>query len=579
MTTRLSQNKLAAVVAALQARGDSIPPHLASLVPTIAMAGSEQELDLWLAQRFGHILTSRNAPRHDNLLRWFDDITVGNYQPPRVEIWSRGGGKSQAYEIGITRCGIKLSRRFALIVSDTQGQADSHVQSIGALLEAAGAEPAINRFGRAKGWRRDQLRTKNGFSVAGFGVDAGQRGIRIEEFRPDFICFDDCDSRHDSLDAVIKKIECITQTIMPTGSADCIYLWIENMIHSNSISAQLVDERADFLLNRDIATVEKAVNGLQVEMIPRPGRKPLYKVVAGTATWEGQNLDIVEKQINDWGYETFLRESQHEVRAGSAFFDQYENLRHRKPALFTPHNPPPRYWKYYIGIDDGYDDPFAAVLIGVDTKGKVHGMDCVQNRRFTNVQKCEALALMLETWHLDKEDVTCGYDETMRNRPQLEGVTGESSVEVFLNNGFIMVPVRNALPVQTSGFMYIRELLRIAGDPSPAIEFWSGFTDKLTVALENATHDKRQPEKINHDGSSHLVQSLRYAIAMRPEAGEEPREDAENAQVWYYPGPGGSLVKAVVLEEKDLPEPLRSPVNYENGMSGDYFDPFNPGWG
>ncbi len=510
------------------------------------------------------------------MLAWFDGIQTGLRYKPRVEVWPRGGGKSATYELGLTRLAVKLTRRFALIVSDTQSQADSHVQSVAAFLLQAGASPAISVQGRPRGWRRDQLQTKNGFYVAGFGVEGGQRGIRVEEFRPDIIIFDDVDGRHDSPDAVAKKVECITESIMPAGSPDCIYLWIENVIHSNSITQQLIDERADFLLDREIAVVEPAVWGLTYDTVPRDGRKPLYRITGGTPTWAGQDLATCEYQINAWSLETFLRESQHAVWYGSAFFDQWDDTRHRQPAKYAPESPPPSWWRYYGGLDDGYDDPFAFVLYGVDARGKVHGMGALQERRLTNVQKAERVAMLLEEWHIPREHCTIGYDETMRNRPSVNGVKGESGVQVFHNAGFSMVPVANNADAQTNGFMYIRELLRVPGSPSPAIEVWDGYADRIVTALSTATHDKTHPEKINHDGASHICQATRYAVAMRMDKAEPPTTDASQVR-WVYPGPDGGRV-AVIAREEDLPAALRSPVHDETGQYPDWYDPANPGW-
>ena len=73
--------------------------------------------------------------------------------------------------------GARRRRRYALYVSGTQPQADKHVQNIGRLLESnafADMYPGmgsrgVNKYGTAKGWRRNQLQTGSGFVVDAIG--------------------------------------------------------------------------------------------------------------------------------------------------------------------------------------------------------------------------------------------------------------------------------------------------------------------------------------------------------------------------------------------------------------------------
>ena len=142
----------------------------------------------WIAENFPHVASQPFAERHVGLWEWADALTPGVRPRARVEVWPRGGAKSSTGELATAWVGTKLTRRFVLIVSETQEQADKHVQAISALFERIGAERAVGKYGSSKGWRRNQLRTDNGFNVAALGLDVAARGIKLDEFRPDLIC-------------------------------------------------------------------------------------------------------------------------------------------------------------------------------------------------------------------------------------------------------------------------------------------------------------------------------------------------------------------------------------------------------
>lgn len=91
----------------------------------------------------------------------------------------RGHGKSTRAEIIAAALGVRGKRRYCIYVSETQQQADQHVQSIGALLESEAVgrfypehgECRLGKYGHVLGWRRDPLSTSGRFTVDAFGLD------------------------------------------------------------------------------------------------------------------------------------------------------------------------------------------------------------------------------------------------------------------------------------------------------------------------------------------------------------------------------------------------------------------------
>jgi len=273
--------------------------------------------------------------RHVRLLEWFEVLAPGVKPRARVEVWPRGGAKSSTGELGVVRLGarevewqteradedgsvrrvveVRPPRRFVLYVSGTQNQANKHLAAIEIKFEQLGVPPLVGAYGNSKGWKVDLLRTSNGFNVLALGLDAAARGLKLDDFRPDLIIFDDIDSRHDSPDVVEKKIETITDSILPAGSTDCAVLFLQNKIHKNSVVSQLCDGRAKFLLTREPAKVEPAMRDLEIEQSETATGLYVYRITGGEATWEGQDIETCQGQINEWGRAAFMREAQHKV--------------------------------------------------------------------------------------------------------------------------------------------------------------------------------------------------------------------------------------------------------------------------
>jgi phage terminase large subunit-like protein len=275
--------------------------------------GSDLPWPIWCRAKFAHVTVYPFADFHERMWEWGEGLIPGVRPQPHIEILGRGLGKSTTAELICARAGSKLSRRFVLYVCGSQEQADEHVASIASLFETMGVERAVGKYGHSKGWRRNQLRTANGFNVAAYGLDAGIRGVKIDQYRPDLIILDDLDNGEDSLKTIEKKVRAVTKKILPTGSADCAILGVQNAIHEDSIFSQLSDGRADFLHDRYVSPMEPAVRGLAYEIVPNPDGRNRYKITAGEASWAGKPLSVCEQEINDFGLRAFLEECQHDV--------------------------------------------------------------------------------------------------------------------------------------------------------------------------------------------------------------------------------------------------------------------------
>ena len=483
-------------------------PAVAPPETTQAIAGDDWRA--WLADRFPAYVRAGFAPRHERLWEWLTAIDESRPRP-FVAIWPRGGAKSTSVELGCAWLQQRRTRRFILYVSGTQAQADGHVQSIATLLERLGIERALNRYGASKGWRQQELRTEGGFNVRAFGLDAGARGVKIDDARPDVIVFDDVDDRHDTPLTVQKKIETITQTILPAGSDHVAVLFVQNRIHAGSIASQLADDTASFLLDRLPVSEEPAVHGLTTETATRDGRT-VYRVIDGTPTWDGQDLPIVEQQINTWGWDAFVREAQHEVARGAGqYFRQWTPAAH---IVDLPSIPP--HWPVWAALDYGLDHPLAFGLLTYDA-----AMDTVYlagehvAAGLLLSAHTTAMDAVLAAWGVSRDrllGVYAGHD-CWAGRDT--GAAVETIADRFLRLGW---PLTRATIDRINGWSALADRLGRPPDVRPRLLLDRGCVQTI-ACLPALAKDPKRPDDVLKMGGDDAGDMLRYGVMAAPTGG------------------------------------------------------------
>lgn len=264
----------------------------------------------WSTRLFPNYVSAGFSQRHIEFWEWVWGIVPDVRPAPFVAIWPRGGAKSTSAELACVAVGLRHIRPYALYVCETQDQADKHVSTIAGQMESIGVQRAVNKYGSSRGWRRNRLRTSDGFTIDALGLDTAARGVKVDADRPGFVVLDDIDGRHDAPAATNKKIETLTNTILPAGSADCAVVAVQNLIHANSVFSRLADGRADFLADRIVSGPYMALEEFAYEV--QNGR-PI--ITSGIPTWEGQDLKACQGFIETWGPRAFLRECQQQVKA------------------------------------------------------------------------------------------------------------------------------------------------------------------------------------------------------------------------------------------------------------------------
>jgi hypothetical protein len=313
----------------------------------------ETDWRTWLDAQFKGKLFAGFAPHHERFWDWVWDIKRGVRSRPFVAIWPRGGAKSTSVEMACALVGCTGKRKHIWYICETQEQADQHVANIGAMLESPEfarlypehSRPLLNQMGMSRGWKANLLRTSGGLTILAIGLRAAKRGFKTDFQRPDLFILDDVDARHDSPEMTAKKVEMITESLLPSGSGDFTVLAVQNLIHKNSIFSQLArtprQGGADWLSDRIISGPVKALNNFRYERIPDDTEDERlesaetadgcrWRIISGTPTWSGMDEDECYNKIKTYGIQGFLRECQHEVDIPlkGALFPEFDELFH-----------------------------------------------------------------------------------------------------------------------------------------------------------------------------------------------------------------------------------------------------------
>lgn len=246
-------------------------------------------------------------------------------------------------------------RRYAIYVSDTQEQAETHVENIGAMLTSFPfakwyprmAKRKVGKYGSSQGWRRTRLRTASGWTVDAAGLDKGIRGARVERQRPDCISFDDLDRDTDSPTVIQRKKNNLTRSIIPTQAPGCIFLGAQNLVVRGGLFTQLADGTADFLTRRIVSGPHPALRSFDPERHLTGRADGGWDITGGIPTW--RDLAFVQALLDDYGRESFLIECQHLLSAFSGLvYPQFSPEVHE-----YRYKDLPEFVAYYGGLDFG----------------------------------------------------------------------------------------------------------------------------------------------------------------------------------------------------------------------------------
>lgn len=353
----------------------------------------------WTKALFPKIVSKPFAQRHIEMLEWAWALEKGVRPLPFVSIQPRGGGKSTNSELAVVMAGAREMRKYAWYVSETQSLADAHLESIAALIESpiveayypSFAKPHFGKYGSSKAWRRNRLRTGNGFTIDALGLDTAKRGTKLAENRPDFMIFDDIDGRHDGVNITAKKLDTITTSLLPAGSPDLAILFVQNLIIDTGIFANLASSEPTFLRNRIMSGPYPALENFTWWYTP-DGKI----LINGEPTWVGQDLETCQTQVDEWGLSAFRREAQHEIIYENGIFSHLQ---------FTRRKELPEFWRIAIAVDPAVtstdqSDAHGVQVAGIDEEDRIWMLESWEQQASPEIALKKALQLA-EKWQAD----------------------------------------------------------------------------------------------------------------------------------------------------------------------------------
>lgn len=542
------------------------------------------EWEDWLRVMHPGYVTQPFADHHVDFWEHVWAVEPETSPRPAVSIWSRGGGKSTNAELAAESLGLRGRRRYCLYVCSTQDSADKHVATIGSLLESSAvashypkhAERAVGKYGQSIGWRRERLVTAGGFLVDAAGLDTAVRGLKFEDQRPDLIILDDLDDEHDSPHVTAKKIRTLTKSILPAGAPNVAIIAIQNLIIPDGIFTRMADGRADYLAERMVLGPHPAVRDMETEYRhdPETGTRKAM-IVAGEATWEGQDLTRCQHLMDHIGLSAFLKECQHEVSEDTEGLalryndaDHLEDLDHERAVEIV------QMGQCFGGIDFGAWR-FGFVLRAVDRESVVHQIAELFSQRETLTERAERIDdLLRDGYDLGPPIPIWGDAANPQDIMEINQAFRRVASRKGAAKPFTVVPVSSENKIRAASVDRINDLL-----DRHALRYRRGVGPEMRRVLEGVYGDDR-PElgrwRLNFNASSQgeemegsrLLWEVKHWKYPTPKEGEAQKQDPDD-----HTADGADLIAADRYalmswwrRPKD-PEPDPLPThNYDRGF-------------
>ncbi len=293
---------------------------ISELLPWLAEA---RWAEAFIPLAWGDVLDLKPfAPFHYEAWAWW--ASIDDERPPAfVGCWFRGAGKSSTFGMMLGLSALIGLRDYALWVGAREQAIIDKVSSVGALLAVPRVRAAFPdqtelyrdaMTGVKQDWRRGRVATASGFALDAVGMDQALRGALRLNRRPGLLLIDDIETSADSEYILARKFDQLSRSVVEAGADHCATAFIENLISETSIMNGTLTGRLDFLRRRVVSGPWPQIDGLETELEDTP-EGPQYSIVGGEPNWEGADLVVSERQMNEAGLTSFLLERQHQTDA------------------------------------------------------------------------------------------------------------------------------------------------------------------------------------------------------------------------------------------------------------------------
>ncbi len=363
---------------------------------------------------------------------------------------------------------------------------------------------------------------------------------------------DDIDSLNDSVDAVLKKIDILRNTIFPSASPDCAIGYFQNLIHANSILTQTLEGDLDMLNNRVSTRVVAAIEGFEYEEYPDPETgRTRYRITGGESSWAGKTLSDWQNDLDAVGLEAFLREYQHKVGVGGRLFAAYTPSKEGGDWHVVEPIPVSGFKRFWGSVDYGTNAPTCFLVFAEDQEGTIYVIGEWYKANTSSLEQTEAVLKLLEDlglawpadaklrdgiWITSLEYIAFDWANTFPPENEEER-KGEYPVEVWWRRG---LPCVRAVKDRKAGWRTFNGWLKATAYDQIARKFkarfriFRGCAPYLEKGLAKAQSHPRDPDELDPGfREDHAIDSARYGVMTpmdKPEGTPPPKARPAEAE-------------------------------------------------
>src|ERR1700752_3071804 len=261
----------------------------------------------WVKHFFAPSFTRELTAYQAEFWEWGWDIEPDTYYRPRVECEPSGVGKSTNAQTWVTNLLARKRRRSIGYVSRESQKAEQHFAAIKRklenpkLLEAyPHLKPRIQTLRNAtEQWSSEAIVTEAGQMIVPISLLGSKRGFKSkDDVRFDLIVLDDIDDLKESSDLREKNLELLKSDILAAGTDITLVVVAQNLIHRDSICAQILDHRADILSDRIFSGPFPLMKWYEAEKEELPDGARQWKITAGESFDPAIPIEYSEKLLN-----------------------------------------------------------------------------------------------------------------------------------------------------------------------------------------------------------------------------------------------------------------------------------------
>lgn len=360
----------------------------------VRMGIAKQSLIGFMHLYFPEYITRPTAPFHHEMYGLLEDEVIDHL----VLMAFRGSGKSTIVTLGypIWAALGALSKKFILIASQTQPQAQQHLKNIKREFESN--ELLRKDFGPlneiADEWGSVSLvLPKFDARVTAVSVEQSIRGVRHGPHRPDLIIADDVEDTNSvkTREGRNKVWEWYTGEVVPAGDTNTKRVVVGNLLHEDSLLMRLKEAFELRLMQGIFRSYPVVKQGQPLWRGKYPDKEALRREelrVGNRVAWHREYL-----------LEILPNEDQVVHRGWLRYYDELPERNHDHPDNTL------RYYNTYLGIDlaisqkdtADYTAMVAVHVFGFQESLKVYVDPLIINKRLTHLQTLETIAQVVET--------------------------------------------------------------------------------------------------------------------------------------------------------------------------------------